>query len=342
MAIDEKKFALLGAGYWAQFQIAAWQEIPGVRCMAIYNRTRSKASALAERFGIPSVYDDAAALLDNEKLDFVDIVTGNTTHLQFVRMCAERRIPLICQKPMAPTLAECKEMVEICRAAGVPFLIHENWRWQAPIRALKLALESGVIGQPVRANINVLTSADDFQNQPFLKELERMLLADMGVHVLDVSRFLFGEAETVYCQTTRVQPDIKGEDMATVVMRMQNALTVVIQLAFARIPLERDLYIQTLIFIEGQRGSIELAPDYWIRITTADGTQSRQYPPPRYSWGEPTAEVCTSSIVDCHRDLLGALHGKYTAETTADDNLKTMSLMEACYRSAKSGSVVRP
>ena len=334
-------FAVLGAGFWAPFQIAAWQELPDARCVAVYNRTRSKAAALADRFGIPAAYDDAEEMLSREKLDFVDIITDNRTHAHFVKAAAARRLPVICQKPMAPTVGECREMIEACRTAAVPFLIHENWRWQAPIRALKGVLDSGAIGRPARATIKVITSADDFQTQPFLKELERMVLADMGVHLLDTARFLFGEAESLYCQTVQVQPDLKGEDLATVMMRMRNGMTVVIEVAFARIPVEHDYYIQTLVFVEGQCGSVELGPDYWIRVTTAEGTHARRHPPRRYSWGDPVQEVCTSSIVDCHRDLLAALRGEHPAETTAEDNIKTIQLMEACYESASSRNVVR-
>jgi D-apiose dehydrogenase len=340
--MSDKNFAILGAGFWAPFQLGAWGEVPGARRVAIYNRTRSKAAALAERFGIPAVYDDVEQMLAREKMDFLDIITHNDTHGRFVKMAAERRLPVICQKPMAPTIGECEEMVEACRASATPFLIHENWRWQKPIRALKGILDSGVIGRLVRAKISVATSADDYQNQPFLKELERMILADMGVHLLDTARFLWGEAETVYCQTRQVQSDLKGEDMATIMLRMKNEMTVLSEIAFARIPVERDYYIQTLIFVEGQRGSVELGPDYWIRLTTADGTQARRHPPERYGWGDPEAEVCTSSIVDCHRNLLAGLRGEGAAETTAEDNLKTIRLMEACYQSASRNTVVRP
>ena len=339
--MGDLQFAVLGAGFWASFQIAAWQEITGARCAAIYNRTRSKAARLAERFGIPAVYDDADEMLSREKLDFIDIITDNSTHAHLVKAAAALGLPVICQKPMAPTLAECREMVEVCRAAGVPFLIHENWRWQAPIRALQQVLESGVIGRLARATIKVITSADDFQTQPFLKELERMVLADMGIHLLDATRFLFGEVDTLYCQTVRVQPDLKGEDLATVMMRMQNGMTVVIEVAFARAPIEQDHYIQTMVFVEGQSGSAELAPDYWLRVTTAGGTHARRHPPQRYPWGDPGQEVVMASIVDCHRNLLGALRGGPPAETTAADNIKTIQLMEACYESAGSGTVVR-
>ena len=54
---------------------------------------------------------------------------------RFVRLAADRRLPVICQKPLAPTLEEAERMVAACREAGVPLLVHENWRWQAPIRA---------------------------------------------------------------------------------------------------------------------------------------------------------------------------------------------------------------
>ncbi len=339
--MSELKFAILGAGFWAQFQIGAWKEIPGARCVAIYNRTKSKAEELAARFGIPAVYDDAEAMLDREQVDFIDIITDNASHGRFVKLAAARRLPVICQKPMAPTLAECEDMMDACRTAGVPLLIHENWRWQTPIRALKTVLDSGDIGRPARATLSLISGVDDYVNQPFLKELERLLLADTGVHLLDTARFLFGEVETLYCHATKVQPDIKGEDMATIMMRMQSGMTVVIEVALARIPVERDHYIQTSIFVEGQRGSAELAPDYWIRVTTANGTHARRHPPVRYSWGDPAYEVSTSSIVDCHRDLLSALRGEGEAETTAEDNIKTLKLLELCYESSAAGSTVR-
>ena len=54
-----KKFAILGCGFWSQFQLGAWKEIEGTECVALYNRTKSKAEEVARRFGVPRVYDDA-------------------------------------------------------------------------------------------------------------------------------------------------------------------------------------------------------------------------------------------------------------------------------------------
>jgi D-apiose dehydrogenase len=333
------RFAIFGTGFWSRFQLAAWRELAGVECVALYNRTRAKAEALAHEFGVPAVYDDPEELLRNERLDFIDVITDVDTHSRFVHMAAARRLPVICQKPIAPTYAEAERMVAVCREAGVPYFVHENWRWQTPIRQLKSVLDSGQIGRPFRARIAMVSGFPVFANQPFLRELEQFVLTDMGSHVLDVARFLFGEAQTLYCQTRQVHSDIKGEDVATVMLAM-GGTTVSCEMGYAENFLERDCFPETLIFIEGQRGSIELAPDLWLRITTADGTRSRRYPPPRYAWADPAYDLIHASIVSCNANLLGALRGENQAETTGEDNLRTVRLVFAAYESAASGQAV--
>jgi D-apiose dehydrogenase len=142
------RFALFGTGFWSRFQLAAWKQLAGAECVALYNRTRHKAEGLARDFGVPAVYDDPEALLATEKLDFIDVVTDVDTHARFVGLAAARRIPVICQKPMAPTLDEARAMVTLCREKGVPFFIHENWRWQTPLREVNRLLGEGRIGKP--------------------------------------------------------------------------------------------------------------------------------------------------------------------------------------------------
>jgi len=335
------RFAIFGAGFWAPFQLAAWQEVKGVECVAVCDAVRSKAEAMAARFSVPRVYDSPEKLLSEERLDFVDIITPNETHLEMVLLAASRRVPAICQKPLAGTLADAERMMAACAAAEVPLLVHENWRWQTPIRQVKKILNEGVIGAPARARISCISGVDDYVNQPFLKEMEQLILADMGVHLLDTSRFLFGEAERLYCQTRRVQDDIRGEDLATVMMRMTGGMTVVCEMALARVPVERDYYVQTMIFVEGRKGSLELAPDYWVRVTTTDGTRAWRFPPPRYAWADPLYEVGMASIVPCHANLLQALRGEGRAETTAQDNYQSLRLVHAAYESARTGEAIK-
>jgi predicted dehydrogenase len=335
------RFAALGTGFWARFQLSAWREVGGVECVALYNRTRAKAEALAAEMGVPAVYDDAEELLRRERLDFVDVITDPGTHERFVTLAAGRVPSVICQKPMAEDLDAAERMVEACRRAGTALYVHENWRWQAPIRALKAVLEEGCLGRVFRARIEMVSGFDLFANQPFLKTLERFVLADMGPHVLDTTRFLFGEVESLACQTSRVRPDIRGEDVATLFLRTRGGTTVVVSLGYAGTPLERERFPETFAFVEGDRGSAELGPDYWLRTTTAEGTLARRVPPPRYAWADPRYDVVHASGVPCNANLLRALRGEGPAETTAEDNLKTLRLVFAAYDAAASGAGVR-
>ncbi len=150
----------------------------------------------------------------------MDIITSPETHRDMVALAAKHGVPVICQKPLANDLETAQEMVAICHDAHVPLLVHENWRWQRPLRELKKALDSGAIGKPFRAHIDFSSSFPVFDNQPFLRELDKFILSDMGVHILDVVRFLFGEAEWLMCRIQRVNPTIRGEDVATVLLQM--------------------------------------------------------------------------------------------------------------------------
>jgi predicted dehydrogenase len=338
--MKELRFALFGAGFWSSYQLAGWREIPGARCVAIYNRTRAKAEKLAEEFDVPAVYDDPAELLAKEELDFVDIVTDVDSHVRFTKMAAERGLAVICQKPLAPTLAEAEEMVRFCEERGVTLLVNENWRWQTPIREFKKVLDLGQIGQVFRGRIDMISGFPVFINQPFFKDLEQFILTDLGSHILDVARFLFGEPTRLYCQTQQVHRDIKGEDVATVMLQTETA-TVVCELAYAENFVEREYFPQTLIFAEGAKGSAELTGDYWIRTTTSEGTFAKRHAPPRYPWADPAYDVVHSSIVPCQKDLLRHLQGGQSAETTGADNLKTVRLVFRSYDSAASGDTVR-
>ena len=338
-AMSRLRFAILGTGFWARYQLSGWREVAGAECVAVYNRTRGKAEALAKQFGIASVYDDAEAMLERERLDFVDVITDVGTHRQFVELAAAHRLAVICQKPMAATFADACAMVSACREARVPFLVHENWRWQRPLRELKQVLASGVIGRVFRGRIDYCNSFPVFENQPLLRELKQFILTDVGSHILDLARFLFGEASQLYCRTHRVHEEIRGEDVASVMLTMGGGATVTANMSYAS-RLEHDRFPETFVTVEGSRGSVELGPDYWLRVTTPEGTTARRLPPPFYPWADARYALVHSSIVPCHANLLEGLRTEGRAETTGEDNLKTIELVFGAYESAETGNVV--
>jgi predicted dehydrogenase len=236
---------------------------------------------------------------------------------------------------MAPGLEEARAMLLACRENGVKLFIHENFRWQAPVRALKQSLDSGIIGKPFKARVTFCSGFPVFENQPFLKELDHFIITDIGSHVLDVSRYLFGEARRLFCLTGRVNPEIKGEDVANVLMEMQNGTQCFVEMSYASI-LSKESFPQTLVLIEGERGSLHLTHDFELVTTTRGGSNAVVIKPQLYSWVDPEYAVVHSSIVDCNRDILRGLLGGQ-AETTGDDNFKTVQLVWAAYQSAETG-----
>jgi predicted dehydrogenase len=339
--MSDLRFAIFGTGFWARYQMAAWNELRGCRCVAVYNRTRTTGEAFARDFAIPAVYDDPDELLKRERPDFVDIVTHPSSLSALVKTVAAHGVPVISQKPMAPSLEVARANLKACRDAGVPYLIHENWRWQTQLRELKRVLNEGAIGPPFRARISMVSAYPVYVNEPQIKNLEEFILTDMGTHILDLARFLFGEARRLYCQTQRVHEDCKGEDVATVMMTMGSGTTVTCEIGYPENPVEYDYFPQTLVFVEGPHGTIEVARDYWVRVTTASGTHSKRYPPVPYKWVDPDYHAVHSSIVSCNANLLSALRGEGSAETTAEDNYKTLELVFAAYDSSRQEKAIQ-
>jgi D-apiose dehydrogenase len=324
--------AVVGTGFWSRYQIAAWKELQEVEIVAVYNRTAIRAEQTAAHFQIPMVYGNAEEMLKNERLHFVDIISDVDTHETFTLLAAKYGVNIICQKPMAPTLDAATRMVATCIEKGVRFFVHENFRWQAPIRALKAALDSHVIGKPFKARVSFVSAFPVYDNQPFLRELTHFILTDVGSHVLDVCRFLFGEVSSLFCLTKRVNKQINGEDVANVMMEMKTGLHCYAEMSYASL-LEKENFPQTLILVEGERGSLHLTSDFELKVTTQNGTTSSFVRPKLYKWADPAYAVVHSSIVDCNSDILTGIKGG-KSEMTGEDNLRTVQLVWACYESA--------
>jgi D-apiose dehydrogenase len=124
------KGALIGCGFFSQHHQEAWRRVHNAEIVAACDLSFERARAAA-----PRAYTSAEEMLKVEDLDFVDIATRSTTHLELISMVAERGPAIICQKPMAPDWATACRMVEISESHGVPLMIHDNWRWQSWYRA---------------------------------------------------------------------------------------------------------------------------------------------------------------------------------------------------------------
>lgn len=209
--------AIIGCGYFGGIQIEAWRRMQDVEITAACDWCLERAEAAA-----PHAYTDAAAMMEREKPDFVDIATRPNSHLALIRLALERRIPVICQKPMAEDLQQAKEIVRLAQSSGVPVMIHENWRWQPWYREAKRRIEQSEIGAPLAYSFR-LRQRDGlgeapYKNQPYFVEMRKLLIYETLIHPIDTARFLFGHIHSVFAQARRYNPRIQGEDRAIVLL----------------------------------------------------------------------------------------------------------------------------
>ncbi|SEA79812.1 Gfo/Idh/MocA family protein [Rubrimonas cliftonensis] len=228
-----------GAGYFAAFHAEAWLRLPGARLAGLADPVPGKAEALATRLagadggpehgpeGGVATGTDAAAMLAALRPDILDIVAPPAAHLGLIRaaLAAPRGLRVVvCQKPFCAGADEARAAVDLAESAGVPLVVHENFRFQPWHRAAKALINAGEIGVPRQATFR-LRPGDGrgprayLDRQPYFQTMERFLVHETAVHWIDVFRFLFGPVAAVFADLRRLNPAIAGEDAGFILMR---------------------------------------------------------------------------------------------------------------------------
>ncbi len=202
------RVAVVGAGYFSQFQYQGWRNIDTVVTVALANRDTAKGQAMATRYGVAKVYATVTAMLDAEHPDVLDIITTPATYREYITAAMDRRIPVICQKPFGRSYQEAVELAEIGEKAGVPLIVHENFRWQPWYREAKRLLDAGRLGQ-VHSLAFRLRPGDGqgaqayLDRQPYFQHMPRLLVYETGIHWIDTFRFLLGEVSAILYPLTQ-------------------------------------------------------------------------------------------------------------------------------------------
>ena len=220
-------------------------------------------------------------------------------------------------------------------------MVHENFRWQSPIQAVKAVIDTGAIGKPFFGRISFRSGYDVFSGQPYLAEGKRFIIEDLGIHILDIARFLLGDVTTLTARTRRINPKITGEDVATMLLDHENGATSVVDCSYAT-KLAVEPFPETLVEIDGSEGTIRLAQGYRLTVTGRSGTTSQRRLAAAAALG---VAALAQHPGERRRDpaALGRLPAKRAARpaTSGADNLKTFALVEAAYPGAASGKPVR-
>ena len=330
----------IGAGFiMADCQLVAYRQA-GFNPVAIAARRREQAEAVASRHAIPNVYSDYRELLANPAVEVVDIAVPPDVQIEVVREIVRHASHIrgvLAQKPLGVNYAEAREIVRLCREAGVTLAVNQNMRYDQSVRACRSLLTRGDLGPPVLATINMRAIP---HWMPWQERQGWVTLRIMSIHHLDTFRFWFGDPVRVFAS---VRPDprtkfVHEDGICLYILEYANGLRAMscddVWAGPAKEGAAADIGIKWRV--EGTtgmaRGTIGW-PSYPARTPSTLDYTTTSSP----AWHQPRwPEVWfPDAFVGPMAQLLCALEDNSAPEINGDDNLHTMALVEACYLSAK-------
>ncbi len=331
----------VGAGFiMRDVQLIAYADA-GFPVAAITSRTPEIAREVADLRRIPKVYDTLSAMLRDPAVQILDIAVPPDRQLEMVRQAVAEGVYLqgiLAQKPLAVNYEEASELVRVCASRKLPLAVNQNMRYDQSIRALKTILDRGYLGTPVLATIEMRAVP---HWQAWLRDYRRLTLLNMSIHHIDCFRFLFGEPESIFVSARK--------DPRTT------------------FPHDDGICLYILEFEDGLRASAwddvwagprsegdDLSPYIKWRVEGTEGVAEGTIGWPHYPNRTPSTLTFTSSaqpgvwhtprwrevwFPDAFSgpmgDLMNAIATGTEPHASGVDNLKTMAVIEAGYRSLR-------
>ncbi len=336
------KIGLIGCGNISRYHLYGWKRIEGVELSAVCDTDREKAEQRAREFDVANIYTDLTEMIEQEKLDCVDIATRTDTHLDIVRTAADSGVDILCQKPFSFDFNGAAETVQICKKKGISLMIHQNFRFQPFIRHIKKLIDSGEIGTVFYCRIfhrlpycvpDTSGRNHMMEREPYIAEEDRLLLRHMVIHHFDNSRYLLGDPQSIYAITKRIEKSTAGENMVSILLNYERAVCYIEESWISR-------GIEEIGFhIEGDKGTIFVDGEVFT-LTRADGTKSIVPLPHLYPGFNETRNIDCYSFQAAQQHFIDSIRNNSEPETSGEDNLKSLALIIAGYQSAEQNKVV--
>jgi len=322
------RVGLAGAGWVAEHHMDAWKTLKDrATVVAVADPRGQAAEERAARYGISAVYTSVERMFDETGLDVVDVAAPREQHVPICRKAAARGLAVLCQKPLAPTFEEARDLVDEI-GGRIRLMVHENWRFRPHYRRIRSWIDDGRVGAVHTARLEVLTSGllpDEhgalpaLVRQPMLAGLERMLLMEVMIHHVDVLRFLLGPLVLEGARLGKRCTKIRGEDQATLLLRGPGGAIVSLIgdfMAHGRPPALSDR-----LEIRGTDGAVTLR-----------GTELQLSGPCQELLTLDLAADYKASYLGAISHFLDRLADGDMFETSPTDNLETLAIVEAAYR----------
>ncbi len=310
----------------------------GFNPTAIASRSPDKARAVAKRHGIPKVCETFEQLLDDPSIEVLDVAVAPHAQAGLILQACERRTVkgILAQKPLGMNYAEASELVEACEKAGIVLAVNQNMRYDQSVRAAKTLLEAGTLGAPVLATIDMRGIP---HWMPWQAELGWVTLRIMSIHHLDAFRYWFGSPERIYC-TFRTDPRTRfphEDGICSYILEYKDGLRCIglddTWTGPAKEGCPSDIYIRWRI--EGLDG-LALGDIGWCKAPYTTPSTLRYARKGDSAFHEPawSESWFPDAFIGTMAQLLTALENGEPPAISGRDNLETMALVDAGYRSA--------
>jgi len=334
--------ALVGAGGIVNYAHLPAYRQAGFNVVGITDLHREKAEQTAKAHGIPRVYDNLEELLGDPKVAIVDVAVFPQQQLRIVEQAAAAGKHLLCQKPLSDKYAEAVRAVDAARRAGVKLAVNQQMRWSPGIRCARQLLDRGWVGDAVYATIQIHVHTD-WSLWPWMYEGERLEVLYHSIHHMDSLRYLMGMPRRVY-STGWHSPDenTRAETKTLTVWEYDEQKRVLVDDNHGVWPDDR----YAIFRVEGTEGLIHGTvgllydypkgrPDTLEAICRSQNGGNRAEANLTRMW-------IPDAFVGPMASLMCAIEEGGEPETSGADNLKTLQLVFAAYRSMKEHRCVTP
>jgi len=331
-------YAIVGLGYYAlNVILPQFVNCQHSRVAALVSGDPDKARATAALYGVPErsiySYETFDQIRDNPDVDAVYVILPNAMHADYTIRAAKAGKHVLCEKPMATTVADCEAMIAACKAAGRKLMIGYRCHFEPyNLEAMRLA-KAGAAGQ-----IRYVRSEHGFvQRDPSKWRLKRALsgggsLMDMGIYSLQAARYMTGEEPI---QVTARESTDRGDPRFTEVEDMIEWLLKFPSGAIASC-LSTYSANQNHVLLMGDKGRIELEPatryDGNRLWTGKDGREADITPPAGPAKTQFAGQL--DHLADCIRTDRSPI-------VSGEEGLRDMRIIEAIYRSAREGATIK-
>ncbi len=208
---DELRIGIIGSGNIATGHVRRFRAIPGVRLVACCDILKKAARSFATAYDIPAWYPSFEQMLDAEDLDGVAVTASDAAHAPASIAALKRGLHVLCEKPMATSLAEAKQMLRVARKAGTVHMINFSYRAMPALERARILVADGALGQVRHVEASYLQSWlahpvwGDWRDHPRLlwrmsKQHHGGTLADLGCHLIDMTLYAAGDIARVDCR----------------------------------------------------------------------------------------------------------------------------------------------